>query len=166
MRKAMAALVLVSALAMLARSGFGHGLEPHVSVEKAWAHASIGAAEAGAVYLTVVNDDGEIDRLVGADTPLADQVTLQAPDILDGVAIMRPLEAIEVAPGTPTVLRPGGLHIMLRGLRRPLRADEAFPLLVIFEHAGVVEVQVEVVGAAGGKGAAVVHHDDGSMHMH
>lgn len=160
MRTAMAALVLVLALVMPSRPGLGHGLEPHVGVEKAWVHASVGAAETGTVYLTAVNHGGETDRLVGADTALAERATLQAPDIVDDIATMRPLEAIEVAPGTPTVVRPGGLHILLQGLDRPLRAGETFPLLVIFEHGGVMEVQVEVVGAAGGEEPPAAHRND------
>jgi len=69
---------------------------------------------------------------------------------------MRPVEKIQVAPGEPTVLKPGGLHVMLIGLEAPLKEGESFPLTLTFQQAGKTEVTVSVesVGAmqpSGGK---------------
>ena len=60
---------------------------------------------------------------------------------------MRPLEAVEVAPGEPTVFKPGGLHIMLMGLRQPLKEGETFPLVLTFQRAGRIEVEAMVLKA-------------------
>ena len=57
---------------------------------------------------------------------------------------MRQVEAIEVAPGTPTVLEPGGLHIMLIGLTGPLVEGESFPLTLDFETAEDITVDVTI----------------------
>ena len=57
---------------------------------------------------------------------------------------MRPVSAIEVAPGEPTVLQPGGLHIMLTGLKAPLVEGSLVTLTLEFEKAGAVEVLVIV----------------------
>ena len=66
---------------------------------------------------------------------------------MDGdIARMRPVAAIEIAPGAPTVLEPGGLHIMLRGLGRRLVEGETFPLSLTFERAGTVEIEVPIIG--------------------
>jgi copper(I)-binding protein len=62
----------------------------------------------------------------------------------DGVMKMRPVEAIEVAPGEPTVLGPGGLHIMMMGLKAPLVEGERFPVTLVFERAGEATVHVVV----------------------
>ena len=43
--------------------------------------------------------------------------------------------------------QPGGLHVMLFGLKQPLKAGEHFPLTLEFEKAGKVEVQVQVESA-------------------
>ena len=56
------------------------------------------------------------------------------------------VEAIEVAHGEPTALRPSGLHIMLIGLKKPLVAGQTFPLTLRFEKAGATSVQVTVRG--------------------
>ncbi len=61
---------------------------------------------------------------------------------------MPPVEAIEVKPGEPMVLKPGGLHVMLMGLKAPREEGETFTLMLTlmltFEQAGSVEVQVTV----------------------
>lgn len=54
--------------------------------------------------------------------------------------------AIDLGPGEAVTLRPGGLHIMMMGLKRPLRKGEAFSMTLTFEKAGAVEVQVHVAG--------------------
>ena len=78
-----------------------------------------------------------------------------------GVAKMRPVDAIEVAPGQPTVLEPGGPHVMLRGLTQKLEAGTTMPLTLVFEHAGEVTLEVPVEGIAAGTGPG---HDDSMDH--
>ncbi len=62
---------------------------------------------------------------------------------------MRPVEAIPVAAGGTVTLAPGGLHMMLIGLRQALKPGDSFPLTLRFEKAGPVETTVKV-GNAGG----------------
>ncbi len=75
----------------------------------------------------------------------------------DGVLCMRPIEAIDVAPGTSLVLAPGGLHIMLMELKEPLIADKDFPLTLTFQKAGKIELEIAVIkdppGDHGGHGS-------------
>ena len=61
---------------------------------------------------------------------------------------MRPVKAIDVNVGESAVLKPGGIHVMLIGLKQPLREGETFPLTLTFAHAGAltVEVPVKAVG--------------------
>jgi periplasmic copper chaperone A len=65
------------------------------------------------------------------------------------VARMRPVAAIEVAPGQPTVLEPGGLHIMLSGLGEKLVEGETLPLSLTFEDSGTIELEVPIRGVGG-----------------
>ncbi len=113
-------------------------------IEHVWARASVGPAKAGAVYLTIVNTGGEPDQLIGARTPAARAAAPHSHTMVDGVMKMRPVAAIEVAPGEPTVLRPGGLHIMLIGLAAPLVEGKSFPLTLTFEKAGQIDVEVMI----------------------
>jgi copper(I)-binding protein len=82
--------------------------------------------------------------LISGSSPIAERVGLHRSSMKDGIMRMRPVKAIEVFPGEPTAIAPGGLHIMLIGLKQPLVAGRTFPLTLTFERAGSVEVQVKV----------------------
>jgi copper(I)-binding protein len=142
------ALVAVFSLIALSASAKDYKLGP-LTIAQPWARATPGAIKTGAVYLTVTTQGDSPDRLIGAETPRAGKAGLHA-QIMDGdVMRMRDVKAVEVNPGEPAVLKPGGLHIMLEQLAAPLREKDRFPLTLIFEKAGRIDVDVAVqsVGA-------------------
>jgi hypothetical protein len=47
-------------------------------------------------------------------------------------------------------LQPGGYHVMLGDLKRPLQAGDSFPLTLVFEKAGSIEVNVVVESMSAG----------------
>lgn len=140
---------LVSALAIallgLAMLGSDRTLASDILVQQPWARASIGAAKAGAAYLTVINQGSETDRLVAVEAAVAKRVELHAHLVAQGVMKMRQVEAVEVAPGEPVILKPGGLHVMFMGLKAPLVEGARFPLTLVFERAGRIETEVLVL---------------------
>ena len=115
----------------------------HIVIETPWARATPTVVKNGAVYMTIRT--AESDRLVAIDTRIAERSRLHSVIIEDDIARMRMIEAIDVVPSAPTVLEPGGLHIMLMGLKAPLVVGERFPLTLTFERAGAIEIEVEVV---------------------
>lgn len=119
-----------------------------ITIVDPWVRASLGNAPNSVAYMRL-ETEGAPDRLVGAETPVAERVGLHTHLMEDGVARMRPIDAIEVAPGAPTVLEPGGLHLMLMGLTQRLEVGAAVPLTLAFEDAGSVELEVPVRGMAG-----------------
>jgi copper(I)-binding protein len=130
-------------------------------VHDAWARAGL-QGRTSAAYMTIENTTATLDRLVSAATPAARVVELHTHLMEGGVMRMRPVSAIEVNPGEPAVLRPGGLHVMLIDLTRPLRAGETIPLTLRFEKAGEVTVQVPVQAA----GASGPGQHGGGQHRH
>ncbi|CAO3431109.1 copper chaperone PCu(A)C [Azospirillum doebereinerae] len=133
------------ALAALAGPALADG---PVTVTAAWARAGAPAAKAGAAFLTVTNTGAESDRLVAAQTPVADKAELHTHLMDNGVMKMRAVDSIDVAPGAPVTLKPGGLHVMLMGLKQPLTEGSRFPVTLTFDKAGAVTVEVTVQGAA------------------
>ena len=144
-RRAALALALAAAAAPAA-AHHAHRIE----VVEPWARAAL-AGRTGAAYMTLVNPTDTPDRLLAAAAEVAETVELHAHLHEGGVMRMRPVAAIEVHPGEPAVLAPGGLHIMLIGLRRDLKRGETIRLILSFEKAGKVEVEVPVL-AAGARG--------------
>ena len=122
-----------------------------LTVSHPWARASAGKARAGVAYVTITNDGRQVDRLVEVSSPVAGKARLHINMMEAAIMKMRPVKAIEISPGEPAVLKPGGLHIMLMGLKSPLKEGETFPMTLTFEKAGAIEVRVMVkkVGAMG-----------------
>jgi periplasmic copper chaperone A len=99
-----------------------------IAIRDAWARATPSGAKTGATYGRLVNTGASDDRLVGVSTPVAERAQLHAHVDAAGVMRMEPVSSIELTAGTSTVLAPGGRHIMLFGLKRPLKPGESFPL--------------------------------------
>jgi len=138
-----------------------------VTIHDPWARASIGTTGSSAIYMTLEIEGDEADRLVAAATPVAERAELHGHVMDQGVARMRPVSAVEVAPGAPTVLQPGGLHIMLTGLREKLAEGATLPLTVTFEKAGSAEIDVPILGIAAGMqrvGAHGAQHGEAGTH--
>ena len=132
-----------------------------IAIDQPWARASLGNAPNSAAYMILQNTGTVPDRLIGGSTPVATQVQLHTHVMEGGVAKMRPVDAIEVAPGQPTVLEPGGAHVMLQGLTQKLEEGTTMPLTLVFEHAGKVMLEVPVEGIMAGRGPG---HDDSMDH--
>lgn len=95
-------------------------------------------ADAGAVYLTVVNPGAHADRLLAVETEAADAAELH--ESRDDGGVMRMVahpQGFAVPAGGRLILEPGGKHVMLV---RPRPAGRSVSLRLIFEHAGAVEV--------------------------
>jgi len=138
-------------LVMLGPSVWAQSSPTAVHVEQAWARASAGPARSGAAYATLVNTGTIADRLIKVEAHIAERAELHTHAMDGQVMRMRAIAAIEVNPGEPSVLKPGGLHIMLIGLKAPLKAGGSFTMVLTFERAGPVRVEV-AIGAAGAMG--------------
>lgn len=105
----------------------------------------------GAAYVTIENRGNTPDRLIGASAAIAGKTEIHTMTMEGGVMKMREAGEIMIAPGTTVVMQPGdGYHIMLLGLKKPLKTGEQFPLTLHFEKAGKVKVAVEVSDKIGG----------------
>jgi periplasmic copper chaperone A len=138
-----AALTLgLSAPALMAQEG-------GVDIKDAWARATPGGAQAAAAYVTLESSTG--DRLTGVSTPAAQKAELHSMTMDGSVMKMRQVDAIDLPAGKPVALKPGGYHIMLTGLAKPLVEGQSFPLTLTFAKAGSREVSV-LVDKAGSMG--------------
>ncbi|HEY3919201.1 MAG TPA: copper chaperone PCu(A)C [Stellaceae bacterium] len=137
-----AAAVLTAGPALADSSG--------IKVDQAWARATPGNVKTGAIYLTITNTGTAPDTLEGkASTPAAAQADLHEMKMANGVMEMRPVPSLTIDPGKSVVLEPGGYHLMLIGLKAPLKEGQTVPLTLTFAHAGTQQVTASVakVGA-------------------
>ena len=136
-------------------------------IAQPFARPSVASQKAGAAYLTIDNRGSKADKLIGASTPVAASVELHTMHMDGNIMRMREVTAIELQPGAKLAMKPGdGYHLMLMGLKQPLKAGDKFPLTLNFERAGKVEVSVDVgePGKAGAAKAAGHHHHQQHQH--
>jgi copper(I)-binding protein len=158
-----AGTLLLGFVLALAINGQVHAQAPDaksIVVDHPWARATPAGAKTGAAYMTLINNGSSGDRLVGATTPVADAVQFHSVSEENGVSRMREMRAVDVAPGGKVTFSPGGMHVMMVGLKQPLKEGQSFPLALSFEKAGKVDVMVSVA-----KVGAMQHGDMGPM-MH
>jgi hypothetical protein len=109
------------------------------------ARPTMGAAANTAVYFTIKNG-GEADVLIDASGPEADKIEVHESVMEDGVMKMQHLAGgLEVPAMGEVQLMPGGYHVMLIGVAEPLHVGDMFPLTLVFQNAGSLEVEVKVV---------------------
>jgi hypothetical protein len=118
-----------------------------IAIDHPFAMPSIAGTSNGAAYLASLQNKGTApERLVGASTPAAARVELHTMSVdAQGVMRMREVDGIALAPKAKVEMRPGmGLHLMLVGLKGPLKEGTSFPMKLQFEHAGPLDVTVVV----------------------
>jgi periplasmic copper chaperone A len=101
-------------------------------------------ASVGAVYFSIANAGLKADRLMAISSPIAGKAEIHESRLVNGSIEMRPVAWVECPPGATVKIEPGGLHVMLLGLTRPLAAGMQFPLMLRFRDAGSLTVQVVV----------------------
>ena len=127
-----------------------------------WSRATPGGAQVAGGYLTITNKGLSAERLVSFTTDLAEQPEVHEMSNEGGVMKMRPLAKGLVIPAGATVkLEPGGYHLMLLKLKKPLTAGQRYKATLVFEKAGPVEVEFEVRAMGDGQ-----KKDQGGHHNH
>lgn len=119
-----------------------------IVIEQPWSRAT--PVKVGGAYMTLRNNGEIADRLIKITSPIAEKAEIHETKIENGMAMMRPVAGIELKRRAAVQLKPGGLHVMLMGLQRPLKEGERIKLSLTFERAGTIDIEarVEKAGAA------------------
>ena len=137
-------LALLALFLTLLAGSLGLRAQPAaLSAQDAWIRA-IPGSDVAAAYLTLRNSGTQPIAIVGVRSPRAREAMIHETRLVDGQSRMRPHEHLAVAAGGTLRLAPGGLHIMLQGLTRPLSPGEEVPIEVLLEGGGSVAVTARV----------------------
>lgn len=120
-----------------------------IVVKQAWSRATPVNARVAAGYFTVANNGKSADRLLSVSSPAAESVEIHESSVVDGIARMRPVDAVAIAPGATVTLKPGGLHLMMMQPRAKLTPGDKIAVTLVFEKAGeiVANLSVQPAGA-------------------
>ena len=118
-----------------------------IAIGHPFATPSIPGTTTGAAYFATLENTGSVaDKLVSASTPAAARVEIHTMSVdAQGIMRMREMDGLALAPKAKLQMRPGmGVHLMLIGVKEPLKEGATFPMTLQFERAGSVEVKVVV----------------------
>lgn len=104
-----------------------------VTMKEPWARLT---PMSGAIFGTL-NLSGDVeDQLVSISCPdTAEHVELHFTSMEDGVMKMKAVETLALPPGLDVRMEPGGMHIMLMGLKEKKNPGDTITCTMTFEHA-------------------------------
>ena len=116
-----------------------------LDISDPWSRATPKGASVGAGYMTIKNNGSTPDRLIEGSSEVASKFEVHEMKMENGVAKMRPVKGgLEIKPGETVELKPGSLHVMFVGLKKPLNAADKFKATLVFEKAGPVSIEYDV----------------------
>ena len=136
-----------------AGSVLAHGTRAgDLTIDHPYAVPSLAGVSTGALYFRAITNNGnEPDQLLSARTKVADSVDLHHMQMDGNVMRMRAVAAIDLPARTEVRLRHGSAaaasgshHLMLNGLKAPLKDGDRFAVVLQFRRAGEREVMVWV----------------------
>jgi periplasmic copper chaperone A len=133
-----------------------------VSIKDAWIRGTVQGQNATGAFMEITGKSNA--RLVGAASPVARNVEVHNMTIENGVMKMFPVDGVDLPAGKPVKLAPGGYHVMLMELQKPLNAGDKVPLKLTFELANkkreTVDLSVDVRDLKGNvKAESKGHHE-------
>jgi copper(I)-binding protein len=129
-----------------------------------WSRATPGGAKVGGGYLTITNNGSAPDKLLSATTAAADHVEIHEMATKDGVMTMRHQpNGVTIEPGKTVAFAPGGYHLMLMGLKGPLKEGDRLKATLAFEKAGPIDVTINVEGIGAQHPAPAEDHSQHKM---
>ena len=128
-----------------------------------WSRATPKGSSVAAGYMTIKNTGSMPDRLISGSSDVGSGFQMHEMKMENGVAKMRPIKGgLEIKPGDTLEFKPGALHVMFVGLKKPLAAGDRVNATLVFEKAGTVSVEYEVRAMGGEPGHG---HDMPGMKM-
>jgi copper(I)-binding protein len=121
-----------------------------IQISQPWARATPKGASSGAAYMTVTNSGTAAQHLNCVSSDAATECQIHEMTMNGGVMKMRPLQGgLEVKPGETVMLKPGGFHVMLVGLKGPLQAGKSLHATFKVEGGDTVQVAfpIAAIGA-------------------
>jgi periplasmic copper chaperone A len=116
---------------------------PALLVLDAWTR-QVPGSDVAAAYLTLRNPTTQPVTIVSIESPLAEHAMIHETKTVGGQSQMRPHEQLVIAPGQTVKFEPGGLHVMLMGLRQPVPVGKSFPLVLLLADGTKVQVAAVV----------------------
>lgn len=140
MKKSTWVIVIMILYALMAT---GCEVKKELKIDSSWARPGI-QGNTSAAYFKITNPLDQADRLVSADSDIAEATEIHLSSMVDGTMKMQQQEFVEIPGKEMVIFKPQGLHIMFINLDNDLKIGDTFQLRLFFENAGQIDITVEV----------------------
>ena len=117
-----------------------------VTVADPWVRTTVVQQTTTAAYMTITSLQG--GKLVDASSPIAASAEVHEMKMDGDMMKMRSVDALPLPMGKPVALKPNGYHMMLMGLKAPLKAGDVVPIKLVIEDAKGQRKTVDVKAVA------------------
>ena len=140
-------IIIGAGATLLGAPAFAHDFTAGtLKIGHPWSRPAL-AGQNGVGYMTITSS-GPADTLTGVVCAAAAKATLHHSMMMSGVMQMHAVPNVPIPAGKTVVFKPGGLHVMLEGLKRPLNLGDKVPATLVFAKAGRVAIEFSVQAAA------------------
>ncbi len=121
--------------------------QQQIEITEGWVRGTPPGTTITAMYMNVENKGEQEDVLSSVSSKISKSAEIHQTSVDDkGVAKMEMVESVAIPAGEAVQFKPGGMHIMLIDLEEPLKSGDEVEIELVFEKAGNIKVQAEVVG--------------------
>lgn len=120
-------------LAFAAGTLLAAAVHAQVVVDKPWVRTTVAQQTTSGAFMTITAKQG--GKLVSASSPIATSVEVHEMKMDGDMMKMRPVDALPLPAGKPVELKAGAFHMMLLGLKAPVKAGDVVPIKLVVEDA-------------------------------
>lgn len=131
---------------LLAATLLASAAHAQVTVDKPWVRTTVAQQTVTGAFMTITSAQG--GKLVSASSPIAASVEVHEMKMVGDVMKMRPVDALPLPAGKPVELKAGAYHMMLMGLKAPVKFGDVVPITLVIEDAAGKRQTVDVKATA------------------
>lgn len=114
-----------------------------IKVENSYVRLLPPTSPTTAAFMTITNNSNKLIKLIKAESDCCNLIELHTHLNENGMMRMRQVKNIEIPAKGKATLKPGGLHIMLIGLKNPLKKDDQVSLKLYFDNKETLEIKAK-----------------------
>ncbi len=114
-----------------------------ISIKSNWARPGI-AGNTTAAYFVISNPLEDADRLLSAQSEVAEATEIHLSSMVDGIMSMQEQEYVDIPARSEVKFKPNGYHIMFIGLKQDLVVGDQIELTLNFKKAGPITLTVAI----------------------
>ena len=126
------------------------------TISDVWVKATIPGGSVSGAYMQIKS--AATVKLIKVESPAAGLIELHESKMTNGVMEMNAVDGVDIAAGKSVTLKPGGMHVMMMKIAKPIVVGDKVPLTLTFMGPGKNSFQVKV--------DAVAKEKDGGPHQH